>query len=1156
MTASQIKAFGVAVFFAVFAFAAAGEQAKQREEPETNDEARLLLLDKGADKPEHAAAGVAGTLKLKVEEVDLNGPVVPAQTFPIPELKKDGHRFLRDGKPVYLLGYEEGEMTIYPFLAKLMGADFLQFHGVRLERILQHERKDGALVLKWSRPLEEEMLMRECLGNGLNVYLNPCENLVKRYFTFFPWIAESFPELFVTYGHFYAYRHDHPDAWKIRSNYWKQLFKYLGKYPVFAYELFNEVRFMDYSPEKLARFRAAMAKKYGDIAKANRVWRTSFPDFAAVEWNWKKSVDSSYEQLGRRVSQMLWNDWLLFSEQESSDAFGMVAGLVRRYQPDSLVTIQSYCGFPFDYGGSTVNPRLKSDIEDIYGDESHFRLPAPGETDEAQIVKAASEMFRLDYLASLTPDKPQMSEETGISGMLPRLGAGVRVIDLSGKWKFMPDEKEHGAAAGFQSPGFDDSGWSDAVVPAKWADFGFPKATVGWYRRDFRLTPEQLKRPIYFNARRMADFAAVYLNGTLVAETSGWDDTVDCEVRSFLRPGINRIAIRLKNTYFKDGICWGGLRDGLSLDAVPAFTRNQLQPGQVRMWLWHRAVHGEDGVIPSYFYAPEGDSLSIFRQSKIHPAALADFPKAKYEIESVADLVLRPKPRIVGDAALVYPIDTLRCNILPTYADVLKGPLTVDFRQWYATLLFCGIQLRVVDMRSDLSGYRILFMRHNRMVTPEQLEGIRKFVGDGGVLVRDPDSLTVNLETGTPFEKPALLPEGNFGRGFVCTVPGNLDHAARARAFAGPLRRAGVGAPLVFESGSPPPFLESHLLSGGGRHLIYLVNWGVGGETLRVRTARPLPAGRYRVRDIGTGRELARVTAEQLHRNGVSLETSPKMAKTVLLEPEALEPLPIRRLSGEQEHYFSFLLKPQPEVGRERRILFAAQTWAATPVKMLTACEAMDGDGYSYTSALDPVRKGMVRCFYRGAIRDMRLDDFGILMLLGPFNSSVDNGQAEIIEEWVRNGGRLFLAGNTHRAAYGWMKNANNQKTFYHRFDLAFEDYRRLLNPERNRWGFPELPVFVGADTPEGKGIGEVHTLGSPLMVLKSEAWRPVVIAGPGANYPPETPFVAVRRFGKGAVVACGDANWLKPELFRCGDNRKLLLRLLALLAEPVSAAE
>lgn len=1125
--------------------------AAGREAAEANDETRLLLLDKEPGKALNRSAADREKLRLEVEEVQLDAPVAPEpHDFPIPKLTRDGHLFLRDGKPVFLLGYEEGEMTVYPFLAKLMGADFFQFHGTRLERILQHERAGDTLRLKWARPLEEEMLLQESLRNGVNVYLNPCENLVKRYFEFFPWIAEPFPELFATFGHFYAYRHDHPDAWKIRSNYWKQLFKYLGRYPVFAYELFNEVSFMDYSPETLARFRRAMAEKYGRIAAANRVWKTSFRDFDSLELNWKPAVNGSYEQLGREVSQMLWNDWLLFSEQESSDAFGMLAKLVRHYQPGSLVTIQSYCGFPFDYGGCAVNPRLKSLSEDIYGDESHFLLPAVDETDEAQIVTAASTMFRLDYLAGLTPGKPLMSEETGVSGMFPRLGSHTRVTGLTGEWRFRPEEAGEGTEAGFHRPDFDDSEWRPVQVPGKWADFGFPQVTVGWYRRAFDLTAGQLDKPIWFNAKRMADRARVYVNGKLAAETAGWSDTVDCDVTRLLRPGRNVIAIRLENTYFSDGRYWGGLRDSLSLDTVPAFTRNQLRPGQLRMWLWHRAIHGENGVVPSYFYAPEGDELSLFRQSKIHPAALADFPKAKYEIESVAELMLRPKPRITGKAALIYPIDTLRCNILPTYAKILKGPLTAELREWYATLLFNGIQLEVVDMQSELSRFRILFMRHNRMVTREQLARLRGFVEAGGVLVRDADSLTVDLESGLPFGKDLLLPEGTLGRGFVRTVAGKLSHAERTRAFAGPLRRAEVAPPLAFSSAEPLPYLESHLLSAGGRHLIYFVNWGTGGETLTVRTARPLPGGRYRIRDLETGKELGIRSASGLCRDGITVGSRPKMAVTLLLEPESAEPLPLRRLSKEQESWFSFLLKPQPEVEKEKRVLFAAQTWAATPVKMLTACRAMDEAGYSYTSALGPVKNGLVSCFYRGGVREMALDEFGILMLLGPFNSGVSDDQAEIIEKWVARGGRLFIAGNTHRAAYGWMKNANIRKTFYYRFGIAFEDYRRILNPERCRWGFPELPVFTGAETPLGEGIREIHTLGSPLVTLESPEWIPAVVAGPGANYPASTPFIAVRPFGKGKIVACGDANFLKPELFGCGDNSKLFLRLLRYLSE------
>ena len=1136
-------------WFTVLVFAVFSAVA--REDAAVNEDTRLLLLEKDARPRNGAIQKKNPDWKLVVEEVRLDAPVKGSRAFPIPELSMRNHVFYRDGQPVFLLGMEEAEMTIYPFLAKLMGTDFFQFHGTRLERIMGHTFRNNTLSIHWQRPLEEEMLAEESLRNGVPVYLNPCENLVTRYFKYFPWIADRFPELYSTFGHFYAYRHDHPDAWKIRSNYWKQLMKYLGKYPIFAYELFNEVRFMDYSPEKVARFREAMKRKYGKIERANRIWKTSFSGFGTVAPNWNQTVDSSFEQLGRSVSRMLWNEWLLFTEKENSDAFSMLRNLVKRHQPDSLITIQSYCGYPFDYGGSTVNPRLKSRSEDFYGDESHFPMPGFEVDSEAWIVRDASVMFWLDYLATLNPSKPQMSLETGIRGSLPELSSLPHVVDLKGKWRFMPDNGDNGFQNGFHTFGYDDSRWKTINVPSKWADCGFPDTTIGWYRKHFALTPEQLKKKVYFNARRMADFAVVYLNGTRVVETSGWDDTVDREVTPHLRPGRNVIAIRLKNTYLNAGVYWGGLRDSLSLDRVPAFTMNQLQPGQVRTWMWHRAIHGENGVVPSYFYAPEGNSLSLFRQSKIHPAALADFPKAKYEIESVAELMLIPKPRITGKAALIYPLESLRYHVHRTYSRILAGPLTAQLREWYASLLFSGIQLRVIDMECDFSDYKILFMRHNKMISRENLKRVRDFVARGGVLVRDSESMVLDLDTAQPLGAGELLTDGAFGKGFVYTVRDRLNHARRVQAFREPLRRAGVSAPLKVAAEEPLPYLETHLLTGKDRCLIYLLNWGVGGKKLNVRTVESLPRGRWNVRDIETGKTLGTCSEKELMDKGITISAHPKLAKTLLLESTQVRPLTIRRLSEEQKSWFERIANPGKEAeSKRKRILFASQTWAATPVKMLTACTVMKEAGYSWSSALEPVKDGKVKCWHEGEIKELPLSHFGIIMLLGPFNSSVSREQGKILADWTSAGGSLFIAGNTHRAAYGWTKNTNIQKTFYFHFDIVFEDYKRFLNEKNNLWGFQEMPIFTGiGKSPVAEGVQTVYTLGSPLMRLNSPAWTPVITGGKDSNYPNQ-PLIAVRNFGRGKIAASGDANWLKPDLLRRGDNRKLWKNILDWLSK------
>ena len=122
------------ICFVILSFAVLLASA-DREDAAVNEETRLLLLEKDGRPGNHVIRKKNPDLKLFVEEVRLDAPVKPVRTFPIPELSMRKHVFYRDGKPVFLLGMEEAGMTIYPFLAKLMGTDFFQFHGTRLERI-------------------------------------------------------------------------------------------------------------------------------------------------------------------------------------------------------------------------------------------------------------------------------------------------------------------------------------------------------------------------------------------------------------------------------------------------------------------------------------------------------------------------------------------------------------------------------------------------------------------------------------------------------------------------------------------------------------------------------------------------------------------------------------------------------------------------------------------------------------------------------------------------------------------------------------------------------------------------------------------------------------------------------------------------------------
>lgn len=53
----------------------------------------------------------------------------------------------------------------------------------------------------------------------------------------------------------------------------------------FAYKLFNEADFRDFSPVNAWKFKEKMKKKYSTIERLNAAWHTNFPAFDKVEWS-------------------------------------------------------------------------------------------------------------------------------------------------------------------------------------------------------------------------------------------------------------------------------------------------------------------------------------------------------------------------------------------------------------------------------------------------------------------------------------------------------------------------------------------------------------------------------------------------------------------------------------------------------------------------------------------------------------------------------------------------------------------------------------------------------------------------------------------------------------------------------------------------------
>ena len=99
--------------------------------------------------------------------------------------------------------------------------------------------------------------------------------------------------------------------------------------------------------------------------------------------------------------------------------------------------------------------------------------------------------------------------------------ADSRAVSFNADWRF-----HLGEVAGAQEPGFDDSSWRSLSLPHDWAiegDFSIdnPSGTgggalpggIGWYRKSFEVSTEQLKKHTYIDFDGAYMNATVYING-------------------------------------------------------------------------------------------------------------------------------------------------------------------------------------------------------------------------------------------------------------------------------------------------------------------------------------------------------------------------------------------------------------------------------------------------------------------------------------------------------------------------------------------------------------------------------------------------------------------------------------------------------------------
>jgi hypothetical protein len=142
-------------------------------------------------------------------------------------------------------------------------------------------------------------------------------------------------------------------------------------------------------------------------------------------------------------------------------------------------------------------------------------------------------------------------------------------VNLQSAWRFQPGDdmrrKEYS---------FDDSGWSEIFVPAKWEDQGYRDYDgYAWYRKSFKFQTNNNNEKMVLIMGKIDDIDQVYINGTFVGSTGEFPADGESEASTgqeydafrgyFIPDGLlkknekNVIAVRVLDTGGDGGIYEG-----------------------------------------------------------------------------------------------------------------------------------------------------------------------------------------------------------------------------------------------------------------------------------------------------------------------------------------------------------------------------------------------------------------------------------------------------------------------------------------------------------------------------------------------------------------------------------------------------------------------
>ena len=396
------------------------------------------------------------------------------------------------------------------------------------------------------------------------------------------------------------------------------------------------------------------------------------------------------------------------------------------------------------------------------------------------------------------------------------------------------------------------------------------------------------------------------------------------------------------------------------------------------------------------------------------------------------------------------------------------------------------------------------------------------------------------------------------GRGKVYYIACELPYEARKDLLNILLKKNNITADLKISSKDGlGGFIEANMFERDKRQVWVLNNWG---EKCNIKIApAKLSDSKYRLREMVSGKSLKSPSGTEIWTkaqllSGLSMKLPSQDPRILLLESASVKALPRLTLSKKHQALLNKSWNRSPKAAT-KILVDCKRDSLYSKVRTPSLTWLLESQGFQSINSVSRLGEN-IKFTNKDITGSAPLDDFKILMLPGIAAIGGVRGysskELEIIKNYVKNGGGLFLSGQFYRGPHGHMSSTYASKVA----ELFGVKILRGAISDESAHIDNETRFITCKDITKGelgKGVKIFQSMGMAPLKISGTGIETVVASSFKATAPSyrnkNIPAIVALKYGKGRVVIAGDASWLQPSMLIQGDNAQLALNIFNWLA-------